>query len=158
MRKSERLDSEELKKAKVDRATLGRAWGFARAYRGHLIAYLGTIVLAALVGTLPPLVFKALIDNALPPGHRDPGLVNWLFVAAVAVAVVITGLNLVNRWLVSKIGEGLIYDLRVALYDHVQRMPIAFFTRTQTGSLMSRLSNDVLGAQQTVGTSASVRA
>ena len=90
------------------------------------------------------------------PGHRDPGLVNWLFFIAVVVAVVITGLNLVNRWLGSAIGEGLIfYDLRVALYDHVQRMPIAFFTRTQTGSLMSRLSNDVLGAQQTVGTAAS---
>jgi len=156
MRTSGRLDPEELKNAKVDRATVGRAWGFARAYRGHLIAYLGTIVLAALVGTLPPLVFKALIDNALPPGHRDPGLVNWLFAAAVALAVVITGLNLVNRWLGSRIGEGLIYDLRIALYDHVQRMPIAFFTRTQTGSLMSRLSNDVLGAQQTVGTTASV--
>ena len=151
-----RLDPEELKNAKVNRATLWRAWGFARAYRGRLIAYLGTIALAALVGTLPPLIFKALIDDALPPGHRDPGLVNWLFVVAVVVAVVITGLNLVNRWLGSTIGEGLIYDLRVALYDHVQRMPIAFFTRTQTGSLMSRLSNDVLGAQQTVGTAASV--
>ena len=150
-----RLDPEELKNAKVNRATLWRAWGFARAYRGRLIAYLGTIALAALIGTLPPLLFKALIDNALPPGHRDPGLVNWLFVIAVVVAVVITGLNLVNRWLGSAIGEGLIYDLRVALYDHVQRMPIAFFTRTQTGSLMSRLSNDVLGAQQTVGTAAS---
>ncbi len=138
----------------MNRATLRRAWGFARAYRRHLVAYLGTIVLAALVGTLPPLVFKALIDNALPPGHRDPGLVNWLFVAAVALAVVTTGLNLVNRWLGSRIGEGLIYDLRVALYDHVQRMPIAFFTRTQTGSLMSRLSSDVLGAQQTVATAA----
>ena len=155
MRRSGRLDPEELKNAKVDRATVGRVWGFARAYRGRLIAYLGTIVLAALVGTLPPLVFKALIDNALRPGHRDPGLVNWLFLAAVALAVVITGLNLVNRWLGSRIGEGLIYDLRIALYDHVQRMPIAFFTRTQTGSLMSRLSNDVLGAQQTVGTTAS---
>jgi ATP-binding cassette, subfamily B, bacterial len=140
----------------MDGATLRRAWGFGRAYRGRLIAYLGTIILAALAGTLPPLIFKALIDDALSPGHRDPGLVNWLFVAAVAVAVVITGLNLVNRWLGSAIGEGLIYDLRVALYDHVQRMPIAFFTRTQTGSLMSRLSNDVLGAQQTVGTTASV--
>jgi len=156
MRPSGRLDPDEIKKAKVDRAALRRAWGFARAYRGHLIAYLATIVLAALIGTLPPLVFKALIDNALPPGHRDPGFVNWLFAAAVALAIAITGLNLVNRWLGSTIGEGLIYDLRVALYDHVQRMPIAFFTRTQTGALMSRLSNDVLGAQQTVGTAASV--
>ena len=120
------------------------------------MAYLGTIVLAAFAGTLPPLVFKALIDNALPPDNSDPGLVNLLFVAAVALAVVITALNLVNRWLGSRIGEGLIYDLRVALFDHVQRMPIGFFTRTQTGSLMSRLSNDVLGAQQTVGATASV--
>ena len=156
MRQFGRFDPEELKNATLNRASLRRAWGFARAYRGYLMAYLGTIVLAAFIGTLPPLIFKALIDNALPPGHRDPGLVNWLFVTAVAVAVAITGLNLINRWLSSTIGEGLIYDLRVALYDHVQRMPIAFFTRTQTGSLMSRLSNDVLGAQQTVGTAASV--
>lgn len=156
MRRFARLDPEELKNARVDRATLGRAWGFARAYRGLLVAYLGAIALAALVGTLPPLVFKALIDEALPPAHRDPGLVNWLFGAAVALAVLTTGLNLANRWLGSRIGEGLIYDLRVALYDHVQRMPMAFFTRTQTGSLMSRLSSDVLGAQQTVGTAATV--
>jgi len=156
LKRAGRLDPEELKHAKVDRATLRRAWGFARANRRYLIAYLVTIVLAALAGTAPPLIFKALIDGALPPGHRDPALVNWLFAAAVAVAVVITGLNLLNRWLGSTIGEGLIYDLRVALYDHVQRMPIAFFTRTQTGSLLSRLSNDVLGAQQTVGTTASV--
>jgi ATP-binding cassette subfamily B protein len=151
-----RLDPEEIKKAKVRVATLRRAWGFARAYRRHLAAYLGTIVLAALVGTLPPLIFKALIDGALPPAPPDPDLVNRLFVAAVAVAVLVTILNLVNRWLGARIGEGLIYDLRVALYDHVQRMPIAFFTRTQTGALMSRLSNDVLGAHQTVGTTASV--
>jgi len=155
MRSFGRLDSEEIKRARVNLATLRRAWGFARAYRGYLIAYVGTIVLAALVGTLPPLVFKALIDDALPPNRHDPALVNLLFGVAIALAVAVTGLNLVNRWLGSTIGEGLIYDLRVALYDHVQRMPIAFFTRTQTGALMSRLSTDVLGAQQTVGTAAS---
>ena len=151
-----RLDPEELRKAKVSWATLRRAWGFAAPYRWSLAAYLGTIVLAAAIGTLPPLIFKALIDGALPPAEPDPGLVNRLFLAAVVVAVGITALNLVNRWLGARIGEGLIYDLRVALYDHVQRMPIAFFSRTQTGALMSRLSTDVLGAHQTVGTSASV--
>lgn len=155
MAKVQPLDPEELKRAKVDRVALGRAWAFARAYRARIGVYLGTIVLAALVGTVPPLIFKALIDDALPPGHRDPALVNQLFALAVVVAIAITGLNLLNRWLGSAIGEGLIHDLRVALYDHVQRMPIAFFTRTQTGSLMSRLSNDVLGAQQTIGTAAS---
>ena len=67
-----------------------------------------------------------------------------------------TGLGLLNRWLGSRIGEGLIYDLRVALFGHVQRMPLAFFTHTQTGSLLSRLSNDVLGAQQAVGTLSTV--
>ena len=71
-RRFARLDPEEMKNAKVNRATLGRAWGFARAYRGRLIAYLGTIALAALVGTLPPLIFKALIDNALPPAIAIP--------------------------------------------------------------------------------------
>ncbi len=150
------LDPEELRKAKVSWATLRRAWGFAAPYRWSLAAYLGTIVLAAAIGTLPPLIFKALIDGALPPAEPDPGLVNRLFLAAVVVAVGITALNLVNRWLGARIGEGLIYDLRVALYDHVLRMPIAFFSRTQTGALMSRLSTDVLGAHQTVGTSASV--
>ncbi len=119
-----------------------------------MLAYAGAIVLAAVVGTLPPLIFKALIDDALVPGHGDPALVNRLFAVAVAVALAITGMNLVNRWLGSSIGEGLIYDLRVALYDHVQRMPIAFFTRAQTGALMSRLSSDVLGAQQTIGVAA----
>ena len=68
----------------------------------------------------------------------------------VALALTMTGISLVNRWLGSRIGEGLIYDLRTALYDHVQRMPIAFFTRTQTGSLMSRLTSDVLDAQNAV--------
>ena len=74
----------------------------------------------------------------------------------VGLALATTALSLVNRWFGSVIGEGIIYDLRSALYDHVQRMPVAFFTRTQTGSLMSRLTNDVLDAQNAVGTVASV--
>src|SRR5207237_8112348 len=84
------------------------------------------------------------------------GGVNVLVLAAVAIAVAMTALGLLNRYLGSRIGEGLIYDLRVALFRHVQRMPLAFFTYTQTGSLLSRLSNDVLGAQQAVGTLSTV--
>ena len=148
------IDPEELKKAKVNRATLRRAWGFSVPYRPQLLAYLATIVLGAMVGTLPPLLFRSLIDTAIP--RHDKGMVNVLCLLAVLLAVGTTALNLVNRWLDSKIGEGLIHDLRVTLYDHVQRMPIAFFTRTQTGSVMSRLNSDVLGAQRTVGTAASV--
>ncbi|GAC1535881.1 MAG: ABC transporter ATP-binding protein [Acidimicrobiales bacterium] len=106
------------------------------------------------MAVLPPLVFKRLIDHALP--RRSGHEVTVLFLAAVFLALGQTGLNLIGRWYSAYIGEGLIYDLRSELYAHVQRMPMAFFTRVQTGSLLSRLSNDVLGAQQTVGTLTSV--
>ena len=112
------------------------------------------IVATAAVAVTPPLIFRTLIDQALP--QKSMGMVVWLFLAAVGLALTTTGLNLAGRWFASVIGEGLIFDLRTALYEHVQRMPVDFFTRTQTGSLMSRLSNDVLGAQQTVGTLSSV--
>ena len=140
--------------ARLDRAVARRAWAFVRPYRAMLLVYLGVIVLASVLGVVPPLIFKQLIDHAIP--ERDMGLVNLLAFAAVGLAVVTTGLSLLNRWFGARIGEGVIYDLRVALYNHVQSMPIAFFTRTQTGALLSRLSNDVVGAQQTVGTVATV--
>jgi ATP-binding cassette subfamily B protein len=139
----------------VDRATLRRAARFARPYRGLLILHLAGLAAASLAAVLPPLVLKALVDRA-DAGTLDAGAINWLVAAAVAVALITTGLGLLNRWLGSRIGEGLIYDLRVALFVHVQRMPVAFFTHTQTGSLLSRLSNDVTGAQQVVGTLATV--
>jgi ATP-binding cassette subfamily B protein len=139
----------------VDRATLRRAVHFARPYRGLILLHLAGLAATSLAAVLPPLVLKALVDRA-DAGTLDAGAINWLVAAAVSVALVTTGLGLLNRWLGSRIGEGLIYDLRVALFEHVQRMPVAFFTHTQTGSLLSRLSNDVLGAQQVVGTLATV--
>ena len=139
------LDPSELERG-IDRATLRRAWAFARPYRGLLALQLAGLAASAVMGILPPLVLKALVDRAV--AHRlSTGGVNLLVLAAVAIALAMTGLGLLNRWLGSRIGEGLIYDLRVALFRHVQRMPVAFFTYTQTGSLLSRLSNDVLGAQ-----------
>src|SRR5437764_272494 len=149
-----RPDPAELKDAAITRGTLKRAWSFARPYRTQLILYLVTIVLGTIVGVLPPLIFKQLIDKAIP--QKDHQLLILLVGAAAALTLTQTLIGLVNRWFSSRIGEGLIYDLRTELYDHVQRMPIAFFTRTQTGSLLSRLSNDVLGAQQAIGTVASV--
>jgi ATP-binding cassette subfamily B protein len=143
------LDAEELKKARLDRGLIRRAWTFAKPYHRILRVYSAFIVLAALLGTVPPFIFKQLIDAA---ANHDAHHVNVWAVAAIGMAGVTTGLSLLNRWFGARIGEGLIYDLRVALYDHVQRMPVAFFTRTQTGSLLSRLSNDVVGAQQAVGT------
>ena len=144
----------DLENAKLDRAVARRAWAFVQPYRTMLLLYLAAIVVSSVMGVLPPLVFKRLIDDAIPSG--DLGAVNLLAVAAVGIAVVTTALSLLNRWFGARIGEGLIYDLRVALYRHVQSMPVAFFTRTQTGALLSRLSNDVIGAQQTVGTLATV--
>jgi ATP-binding cassette subfamily B protein len=148
------IDPEELTKRSVDRALLRRSWTFVRPYRRKLGIYLAAIALSSLVGVLPPLVFRRLIDTAIPT--RDLGAVNLVALAAVGLALTAAGLSFVMRWLGSVIGEGVIYDLRAALYDHVQRMPIAFFTRTQTGSLLSRLNNDVVGAQQAVSTLSNV--
>jgi ATP-binding cassette, subfamily B, bacterial len=151
-----RMDPAELRKASVDRASLRRIWQFLSPYKVMLGLYLLAIIGAAVIGALPPLLIKTLIDKAIPGPHPNVGLVNLLALEMVGLALAITGISLLNRWFASRIGEGLIYDLRTALYDHVQRMPIAFFTRTQTGSLMSRLTSDVLDAQNSVGTVASV--
>jgi ATP-binding cassette subfamily B protein len=147
-------DMAELKAANVTPGTLGRIRRFLRPYRWRLVLYLLVIVATAVVGSIPPLLVKSLLDNGVAKGNV--GLVDALAVAMVFLALASTALSLVNRWFGSVIGEGIIYDLRVQLYDHVQRMPIAFFTRTQTGSLMSRLTNDVMDAQNAVSTAASV--
>ncbi|HKE75501.1 MAG TPA: ABC transporter ATP-binding protein [Acidimicrobiales bacterium] len=134
-----------------------RVWQFARPYRWLLAAYAAIIVAEALVQLVPPLLFRQIIDQALP--QHDNGLLQLLAALAVTSALVSAGLAIVDRYWSARIGEGVIYDLRVAVFQHVQRMPIAFFTRTQTGALTSRLNSDVIGAQQaltgTVGTVAS---
>ena len=139
-------DPEAVAGATVDRRVVGRVWLFARPYRWMLAAFLGTIVVASVVAVLPPLLFRNLLDHAIP--RRDMGSVNFLALGAVGLAVGDAALGVLQRWWSARIGEGVIYDLRVALFRHVERMPIAFFTRTQTGSLISRLNNDVIGAQQ----------
>lgn len=149
-----RLDLAALKTAEVAPGTRARILRFLRPYRSRLALYLVCIAAAAAIGSVPPLLVRDLIDNGI--GRRDVSLVDVLAVAMVGLALATTALSLLNRWLASVIGERIIYDLRVSLFEHVQRMPIAFFTRTQTGSLMSRLTNDVLDAQNAVGTAASV--
>lgn len=125
-----------------------RVWVFARPYRSSIIGFLSAILAAAALALVPPFVFRAIIDDAIPRGDRD--LIWTLASIAVAAAVFDAGLAIAQRWFSSRIGEGLIYDLRVALFDKVQQMPAAFFTRTQTGALISRLNNDVVGAQSAV--------
>ena len=125
-----------------------RVWIFARPYRASIFGFLATILLSALLALVAPFVFRSIIDDAIPQGNRSQ--IWWLAGLAVAAAVAEAVLAIVQRWYSARIGEGLIYDMRVALFDKVQRMPVAFFTRTQTGSLMSRLNNDVIGAQSAV--------
>lgn len=128
--------------------SLRRVWAFARPYRASIFGFLATILLSALLALVAPFVFRAIIDDAIPRGDRSQ--IWWLAALAVVAAVAEAVLAIVQRWYSARIGEGLIYDMRVALFDKVQRMPVAFFTRTQTGSLISRLNNDVIGAQSAV--------
>jgi len=141
--------------ATVDGAVLRRVWRFARPYRAMLAAFLVVIVAAALVSLVPPLLFREILDSAIP--DEDRGLLHLLAALIVAAAVADAGLALAERYVSARIGEGVIYDLRVSLFDHVQSMPISFFTRTQTGALTNRLNTDVLGAQRALtGTLGSV--
>ena len=141
-------DADAVKGAKLQRSALRRAWFFARPYKAIIIVFLLSIVVAAVIGLVAPFAFRAIIDTAIPDKNRR--YITVLAALVVAAAVADAGLSIVQRWCSARIGEGLIYDLRVALFAKVQRMPIAFFTRTQTGALTSRLNNDVVGAQNAV--------
>jgi len=149
MMRSFRRDSDVIG-TKLAPGTVKRIVRFAAPYRRELAFFLGVIVLAAVAAVASPLIFKRIIDDGIgtaPPATGRPGLVLGLALLVVVLAVVEAALALVNRWYSTRIGEGLIYDMRSQVYAHIQRMPIAFFTRTQTGALISRLNNDVLGAQ-----------
>ncbi len=145
-------DAAAVKGKRLQRAALRRAWTFARPYRTIIVWFLAAILAAALLALVPPFAFRAIIDDAIPDaqagGSRTAIVV--LAVVVVVAALADAGLAIVQRWCSARIGEGLIYDLRLALFSKVQRLPVAFFTRTQTGALISRLNNDVVGAQNAV--------
>jgi ABC-type multidrug transport system fused ATPase/permease subunit len=129
----------------VGRKLLGRIWRFAGRHHRRLGAFIAVSVVSAILGLATPLLAGKVVDEI---GRGALGVVVALAAVIAAVAVAEAGISLVTRWLSSNIGEGLILDLRTAVFDHVQRMPIAFFTRTRTGALVSRLGNDVTGAQR----------
>ncbi|WP_432560578.1 ABC transporter ATP-binding protein [Granulicoccus sp. GXG6511] len=131
---------------KLKPGLVGRILGYAGAYRGMISLFLVLIVISAVLGVVPPLLFKEIIDRGVLGG--DLQLVVWLAVLIAVLAFVDAISSLIQRWCSARIGEGLIFDLRTQVFDHVQSMPIAFFTRTQTGKLVSRLNSDVIGAQQ----------
>ncbi|MGM1063377.1 ABC transporter ATP-binding protein [Saccharothrix sp. Mg75] len=130
----------------VRRGTVRRVWGFARPHRGRLVVFLLLTVVSAVLAVSTPVLAGRVVDAVV--GGWDVSVVVWLAVVIAGVAVVDAGLGLVERWQSVRIGEGLIFDLRRAVFEHVQRMPVAFFTRTRTGALVSRLNNDVIGAQR----------
>lgn len=144
MRSMRRDDS--VTRHKLPKGTLKRIARFASPYRWKLAAFLVMIIVDALVGAANPLLYRMIIDQGI--GHKDVRLIAIVAGVVAALAVVDAGLSLAERWVSAVIGEGLIYDMRTRVFDHIDRMPLAFFTRTQTGALISRLNNDVLGAQQ----------
>ncbi|MCB0968720.1 MAG: ABC transporter ATP-binding protein [Ilumatobacter sp.] len=141
-------DTEAVKGAAVGRETTRRVWGFAQPYRGTIFLFLAAILIAALLALVPPFVVRAILDDAIPSDDRSQ--IWWLTAIAVAAALADAGLQIFQRWCSARVGEGLIADLRSALFAKVQRLPLAFFTRTPTGTITSRLNNDVVGAQSAV--------
>ncbi|MPQ98832.1 ATP-binding cassette domain-containing protein [Modestobacter sp. I12A-02628] len=128
------------------RAVARRVLAFARPHRGHLVAFLLLTVVMAVLAVATPVLAGRVVDAIV--GGDDASVVFALTGLIAVIAVLEAGTGLVTRWLSATIGEGLILDLRTAVFDHVQRMPVAFFTRTRTGALVSRLNNDVIGAQR----------
>jgi ATP-binding cassette subfamily C protein len=138
--------SESLKGSRISRETVGRVLRFASPHSRLLLAFLLTSVVVAVLGVLTPVLAGRVVNAITGSGSVD--MVVRLALLIALIAVLDAGIGILNRWLSSTIGEGLILDLRTAVYDHVQTLPVAFFTRTRTGALISRLNNDVLGAQR----------
>ncbi len=138
----------------INRTVLLRAWKYSHKYRKLLVTNIVLIVFGAIIGSLPPLVFETLINDAI--GKHSMRLLYQLALLAAGLTLAQTVMGVATRWLNSVIGEGLIFDLRVSLFQHIQKMPISFFMRTQTGAVLSRLNNDVIGAQNAVATVNSV--
>lgn len=138
------------KKSTLNRQVLRRVMSYAKPYKMEIVGMLVTIIISALLSLAGPLILREVIDNALP--NKDLGLLTRLSAALMVVPLLNASVLILQRWLNSSIGEGLIYDLRYQLYQHMQSMSLRFFTNTKVGELMSRLNNDVVGAQRAVNT------
>ncbi|MGH3343164.1 MAG: ABC transporter ATP-binding protein [Carbonactinosporaceae bacterium] len=140
------LRDESVKHQKLAPGTLRRIGGFARPFAPLIAVLLVLVVVDAVLIVVPPLLFKRIIDEGVLKG--DGTLVTALALVVAGIAALAAVLGIVERYYSARVGEGLIYEMRAKVFDHVQRMPLAFFARTQTGSLISRLNNDVIGAQR----------
>jgi len=145
-RRRDRLTREQAKDLEFDWAMVRSVFSLARPWRTSIVVFGVTSAATAVMGTLPALVFRTIIDEAIPNGDRAH---LWLL-AAVAVCLYLgqSLFRLLQRWASAQVGSGITYSMRVRLYDHLQRLPLSFFTATQSGALMSRINNDVMGAQR----------
>ncbi len=135
-------------KPRVDRALLRRVWGYAKPYLRLLGLMLLAIVITSLIDLLPPLLYRDLFDNVLP--NKDIARLNILGLLMLAVPILSNLIGVGERYLSSRVGEGIIFDLRQSMYDHLQRMGLRFFTRTKSGVIISRFENDVVDAQSAI--------
>lgn len=136
---------QERDRPKMSWILIRRVWGYAKPYRLKVLGLLTTIFAITGLSLIPPLLYRDLIDNAIV--NRDTSRLNWLALGMIGIPMLSTAIGFAQRYLSATIGEGLIADLRNALFNHMQRMSLRFFTHTKTGELMSRLNNDVVGAQ-----------
>lgn len=137
---------QSVKNQKLKPGTFKRIVGFAAPYKVSLSFFMITVVIDAFLIIATPLLLKQIIDEGVIPGNSS--LVTKLAAAVALIAILDALFSMIGRWFSSRIGEGLIFDLRKMVFEHVQKQSIAFFTRTQTGALISRLNSDVIGAQQ----------
>jgi len=137
---------QSVKHQKLKAGTLKRIFSFALPYHKFLAIFIFTVIIDAILVVATPLLLRSLVDEGVIPGRPDVVTRYALIVAALAIGD--AAFSMLGRWFSSRIGEGLIYDLRSQVFEHVQKQSIAFFTRTQTGSLISRINSDVIGAQQ----------
>ena len=144
---------QSVKHQKLKAGTLKRIFSFALPYRKFLSIFIFTVIIDAILVVATPLLLRSLVDEGVIPGRPD--VVTRYAVIVAALAIADAGFSMLGRWFSSRIGEGLIYDLRSQVFEHVQKQSIAFFTRTQTGSLISRINSDVIGAQQAFTTTLS---
>src|SRR5688500_18651964 len=136
----------------VRRAYLRRIVRLFRPYRGRLGGVLALILFSSALGAIPAFLIKEVFDTALP--ERDLGLLNVLVAAMIGIAVVTGALGVVQTLLSNQVGQRVMHDLRTAVYKHLQRLSLAFFTRTRTGEVQSRLANDIGGVQEVVTSTA----
>ncbi|MDD5402258.1 MAG: ABC transporter ATP-binding protein, partial [Dehalococcoidales bacterium] len=135
-------------KPRVNLNLIKRVLAYARPYKWWLLAILAVTFSVAGLALLTPLILRDLIDKTLP--DRDIQRLTWLAIALIAIPLLTSGLEVVHKQINARVGEGIVFDLRSALFSHLQSMSLSFFTRTKSGEIMSRINNDVTGAQSAI--------